>query len=62
VVFQDPDDQIFSPTVAQDVAFGPMNLGLSPDKVERRVKRALEMVGLTGYEDRIYGRFESMGE
>lgn len=52
VVFQDPDDQIFSPTVAQDVAFGPMNLGLPPDKVERRVKRALEMVGLTGYEDR----------
>ena len=52
VVFQDPDDQIFSPTVAQDVAFGPMNLGLSPDVVERRVKRALEMVRLTGYEDR----------
>lgn len=52
VVFQDPDDQIFSPTVAQDVAFGPMNLGLPPDKVERRVKWALEMVGLAGYEDR----------
>jgi cobalt/nickel transport system ATP-binding protein len=52
VVFQDPDDQIFSPTVAQDVAFGPMNLGLHPDKVECRVKRALEMVGLIGYEDR----------
>ncbi len=52
LVFQDPDDQIFSPTVAQDVAFGPMNLGLPPDKIERRVKRALEMVGLTGYEDR----------
>ncbi|MDW7776411.1 MAG: cobalt transporter CbiM [Methanosarcinales archaeon] len=52
VVFQDPDDQIFSPTVAQDVAFGPMNLGLPLDVVERRVKRALEMVRLTGYEDR----------
>ncbi|MCK4937146.1 MAG: cobalt transporter CbiM [Methanosarcinales archaeon] len=52
VVFQNPDDQIFSPTVAQDVAFGPMNLGLSPDKVERRVKQALEMVRLIGYEDR----------
>ena len=52
VVFQDPDDQIFSPTVAQDVAFGPMNLGLSEKEIERRVKRALEMVRLTGYEDR----------
>lgn len=52
VVFQNPDDQIFSPTVAQDVAFGPMNLGLPPGEVERRVKRALEMVRLTGYEDR----------
>ncbi|MCL7414742.1 MAG: cobalt transporter CbiM [ANME-2 cluster archaeon] len=52
VVFQNPDDQILSPTVAQDVAFGPMNLGLSPDRVESRVKRALEMVRLTGYEER----------
>jgi cobalt/nickel transport system ATP-binding protein len=52
VVFQNPDDQIFSPTVAQDVAFGPMNLGLSEKEIERRVKRALEMVRLTGYEDR----------
>jgi cobalt/nickel transport system ATP-binding protein len=52
VVFQNPDDQIFSPTVAQDIAFGPMNLGLSEKEIERRVKRALEMVRLTGYEDR----------
>ena len=52
VVFQNPDDQIFSPTVAQDVAFGPMNLGLTEKEIERRVKRALEMVRLTGYEDR----------
>lgn len=52
VVFQNPDDQIFSPTVAQDVAFGPMNLGLPLPVVEKRVKKALEMVHLTGYEDR----------
>jgi cobalt/nickel transport system ATP-binding protein len=52
VVFQNPDDQIFSPTVAQDVAFGPINLGLPPDRVESRVKWALEMVRLTGYEER----------
>ncbi|MDF1558367.1 MAG: cobalt transporter CbiM [ANME-2 cluster archaeon] len=52
VVFQNPDDQILSPTVAQDVAFGPRNLGLSPSRVESRVKRALEMVRLTGYEER----------
>jgi len=52
VVFQNPDDQIFLPTVAQDVAFGPMNLGLPLEEVERRVKNALGMVRLTSHEDR----------
>jgi cobalt/nickel transport system ATP-binding protein len=52
VVFQDPDDQIFAPTVKQDVAFGPMNLGLPEDIIEKRVSEALETVRLTGFEDR----------
>ncbi len=52
VVFQDPDDQIFAPTVKQDVAFGPMNLGLSPEETEKRVHESLETVRLTGFEDR----------
>ena len=52
VVFQDPDDQIFAPTVKQDVAFGPMNLGLSPEEIEKRVQESLETVRLTGFEER----------
>jgi cobalt/nickel transport system ATP-binding protein len=42
MVFQDPDDQLFSPTIGQDVAFGPLNLGLPPVDVEARVHEALE--------------------
>ena len=45
LVFQDPDDQLFMPTVYDDVAFGPLNLGLSGTDVEQRVKDALEQVG-----------------
>jgi len=52
VVFQDPDDQIFAPTVRQDIAFGPMNLGLSAEEIEKRVHEALETVRLLGVEDR----------
>jgi cobalt/nickel transport system ATP-binding protein len=44
-VFQDPDDQLFMPTVREDVAFGPRNLGLPPQEVDRRVGTALETVG-----------------
>ncbi|BDU73118.1 energy-coupling factor ABC transporter ATP-binding protein [Mesoterricola silvestris] len=44
MVFPDPDDQLFMPTVAQDVAFGPRNLGLAPGDVEARVRAALETV------------------
>ena len=44
MVFQDPDDQLFMPTVFDDIAFGPLNLGLSPDEVEARVSEALERV------------------
>jgi len=52
IVFQNPDDQLFSPTVRDDVAFGPMNLGLSEDEVEERVRESLERVGMSGYEER----------
>jgi len=52
VVFQDPDDQLFMPTVAEDVAFGPLNLGLPVDEVERRVRAALERVGMTHVRER----------
>jgi len=44
MVFQDPDDQLFMPTVAEDVGFGPRNLGLPPDEVEARVQGALALV------------------
>ncbi len=52
LVFQDPDDQLFSPTVFDDVAFGPMNMGLSQQEVESAVKKALRQVGLEGFERR----------
>ena len=44
MIFQDPDDQLFMPTVAEDVAFGPLNLGLPPDLVEEKVVDALRQV------------------
>jgi len=49
IVFQNPDDQLFAPTVIEDVAFGPMNLGLSKEKVEKRVDEALQKVGMTEF-------------
>lgn len=45
LVFQDPDNQLFMPTVEEDVAFGPSNMGLTPQEIERRVVEALEAVG-----------------
>lgn len=48
-LFQDPDDQLFCPTVREDVAFGPLNLGLPRDEVERRVAESLSAVGLSDY-------------
>lgn len=53
VVFQNPDDQLFSPTVFDDVAFGPLHMGLPQDEVQRRVSGALEAVGLAGAEGRV---------
>ena len=53
LLFQDADDQLFCPTVAEDVAFGPLNLGLPRDRVRQVVAETLESVGLAGYEHRI---------
>jgi len=53
VVFQDSDDQLFNATVFDDVAFGPLNLGLPPDEVRARVAEALSRVGLTGMDERV---------
>lgn len=50
IVFQNPDDQLFAPTVEEDVAFGPLNVGLDQDEVERRVAESLERVGMAGFE------------
>ena len=44
MVFQDPEDQLFMPTVYDDVAFGPLNLGLAAEEIETRVTEALERV------------------
>ncbi|RPI77566.1 MAG: ABC transporter ATP-binding protein [Desulfobacteraceae bacterium] len=52
MVFQDADDQLFMPTVKEDVAFGPLNLGLPPEEIDRRVAETLAFVGATGLQDR----------
>jgi cobalt/nickel transport system ATP-binding protein len=52
LVFQDPDDQLFMPTVGEDVAFGPANLGLRGDELGKRVRDALDAVGMAGVADR----------
>jgi cobalt/nickel transport system ATP-binding protein len=52
IVFQDPDDQLFLGTVRQDVAFGPANLGLRGEALERRVRDALDRVGMADFADR----------
>ena len=53
LVFQSPDDQLFSPTVFEDVAFGPLHMGLPEDEVRARVDEALEMVHMCDYRDRL---------
>lgn len=52
MVFQNPDDQLFAPTVAQDIAFGPVNMGLTKAEVNRRVNTALEQVGMREFAQR----------
>jgi len=53
LLFQDPDDQLFCPTVAEDVAFGPLNLGLPRAEVRAIVRDTLERLGLAGFEERV---------
>lgn len=53
IVFQNADDQIFSPTVEQDVAFGPTNLGLDEDTIHHRVHEALKIVGIEDLAERV---------
>ena len=53
LVFQDPEDQLFCPTVAEDVAFGPLNLGKSAQETEAVVAETLGRLGLAGYGDRV---------
>jgi len=53
LVFQNPDDQLFSPTVFEDVAFGPLHMGLAPNEVTARVESALNDVRMSGFRDRL---------
>ena len=61
LVFQSPDDQLFSPTVFDDVAFGPLYQGLSPDEVHARVEEALAAVNMQAYKKRVSHHL-SLGE
>jgi cobalt/nickel transport system ATP-binding protein len=61
LVFQDPDDQLFMPTVGEDVAFGPTRMGLPPEEVEARVRDALDRVGISHLRSRAPFRM-SFGE
>jgi cobalt/nickel transport system ATP-binding protein len=51
-LFQNPDDQLFAPTVWEDVAFGPRNLGMTDEEVERRVNWSLDVVGMSDFFNR----------
>jgi len=53
LLFQDPDDQIFCPTVFEDVAFGPQQLALGDQAIAQRVTEVLDRVGLSGFDDRL---------
>jgi cobalt/nickel transport system ATP-binding protein len=61
LVFQDPDDQLFSPTVFEDVAFGPLHMGLPEDEVIARVENALDAVQMNDYSHR-FSHHLSMGQ
>lgn len=56
LVFQDPDDQLFCPTVLDDVAFGPMNLGQGREQAQATARATLVELGLAGFEDRVTHR------
>jgi len=61
LVFQNPDDQLFNPTVEEDVAFGPLNFGFAKDEVKQMVAQALSDMKLEGFEKRVSHHL-SMGE
>jgi cobalt/nickel transport system ATP-binding protein len=61
LLFQNPEDQLFCPTVLEDVAFGPLNLGVEPAEARRIAEDLLDQVGLAGFEGRAPHRL-SMGE
>lgn len=61
LVFQNPDDQLFNPTVEEDVAFGPLNFGLSPAEAGERVSEALNSMNLKGFE-KLTSHHLSLGE
>ena len=50
IVFQNPDDQLIAPTVMEDVAYGPLNIGLSKQEIKKRVEESLKQVGMEGFE------------
>lgn len=52
LVFQDPDDQLFCPTVFEDVAFGPINMGFTKEEIIAKVSKALASVGMEGFDKR----------
>jgi cobalt/nickel transport system ATP-binding protein len=62
MVFQDPNDQLFCPTVLEDVAFGPLNLGISPEEIPNRVEKVLRDVGLGTSVRRRSSHHLSLGE
>jgi cobalt/nickel transport system ATP-binding protein len=61
IVFQNPDDQLFNPTVEEDIAFGPLNFGYSQKEVAKQVSYALEAMNLKGFE-KLVPHHLSMGE
>lgn len=61
LLFSNPDDQLFSPTVLDDVAYGPLHMGLDREEVLRRSHEALAAVGMAGFEDRVPHRM-SLGQ
>ncbi|MBF0343442.1 MAG: ABC transporter ATP-binding protein [Nitrospirae bacterium] len=56
LLFQDSDDQLFCPTVGEDVAFGPLNLGFTHAQAEEIVSQTCEILGLQGFENRVTHR------
>ncbi|KZZ62591.1 energy-coupling factor ABC transporter ATP-binding protein, partial [Oleiphilus sp. HI0128] len=52
-LFQDPDDQLFCPTVLEDVAFGPLNLGKTRERAFEKAKQTLRSLGMAGFEKRV---------